>query len=390
VTCRPLPVRLSRVVWAIVSRAHRRQATIVFLVASAALLGAASAIAEPPQIAAKRAEAQRVLNEIHSLDVQLEKAIESYNGASDRLAAIERERALNTRHYSIAKSNLKLAQRRLGARLREIYTSDQEDSTLAILLGSRSLNDFLNRIETVNSVASQDTQVLDEINRFRHDVALRAVQLRKAHVRQQQVVAERASAKRQVEAGLAERQRLLGSIKGEIERLQAEEARRQEQLRIQAEARLRAMLAAQEQASAEAQQTDVVGASAVTPEGISVAPPSRYGGVVGIAMQYLGVPYVWGGASPGGFDCSGFVMYVFAQVGVSLPHHAASIFNYGTPVSQDQLEPGDLVFFDGLGHMGIYIGGGQFVHAPHTGDVVKISSLGDSWYAATYVGARRL
>jgi peptidoglycan DL-endopeptidase CwlO len=346
--------------------------------------------AEPPQIAAKRAEAQRVLNEIHSLDVQLEKEIEAYNGATDQLAAIERARALNNRHLEIARHNLTISQRRLGERLRAIYTSDQDDSTLAILLGSRSLSDFLNRIETVNSVASQDTQVLGEIKRFKQDVAIRAVRLRKAHVRQEQVVAERAAAKQRVEAGLAERRRLVASIKNEIDRLQAEERRRQEQLRIQAQARLRAMLAAQEQASVEAQQADVVGASAVTPEGITVAPPSRYGGVVGIAMQYLGTPYVWGGASPGGFDCSGFILYVYAQVGVSLPHYAASQYNYGVPVSRDQLEPGDLVFFDGLGHNGIYIGGGQFIHAPHTGDVVKISSLSDSWYAATWVGARRL
>ena len=68
-------------------------------------------------------------------------------------------------------------------------------------------------------------------------------------------------------------------------------------------------------------------------------------------------------------------MYVYAQIGVSLPHHAADQYGYGVPVSRDQLEPGDLVFFDGLGHVGIYIGGGQFIHSPHTGDVVKISSL---------------
>ena len=107
-------------------------------------------------------------------------------------------------------------------------------------------------------------------------------------------------------------------------------------------------------------------------------------------MQYLGVPYVWGGASPSGFDCSGFIMYVYCQMGVSLPHHAASQYGSGSPVSRDALEPGDLVFFNGLGHVGIYIGGGQFIHAPHTGDVVKISSLSDSWYAATWVGARRI
>jgi cell wall-associated NlpC family hydrolase len=114
-------------------------------------------------------------------------------------------------------------------------------------------------------------------------------------------------------------------------------------------------------------------------------------GVVGIATRYLGVPYVWGGASPEmGFDCSGLVMYVFAQLGVSLPHYAASQYNYGIPVPRDQLEPGDLVFFEGLGHVGIYIGNDEFIHAPHTGDVVKISSLDDFSYASTYVGARRL
>ena len=83
-------------------------------------------------------------------------------------------------------------------------------------------------------------------------------------------------------------------------------------------------------------------------------------------------------------------MYVFSQIGVSLPHNAAAQYGYGAPVSRDALQPGDLVFFDGLGHVGIYIGGGQFIHAPHTGDVVKISSLSDSWYASTYVGAKRV
>jgi cell wall-associated NlpC family hydrolase len=123
---------------------------------------------------------------------------------------------------------------------------------------------------------------------------------------------------------------------------------------------------------------------------VSVAPPSRYGGTVGVAMQYLGTPYRWGGSDPSGFDCSGFVMYVYSQMGVSLPHNAAAQFAYGTPVSRDQLEPGDIVFFDGLGHNGLYIGGGQFIHSPPTGDVVKISSLYDSWYSARWVGGRRI
>ena len=122
-----------------------------------------------------------------------------------------------------------------------------------------------------------------------------------------------------------------------------------------------------------------------------MAPPSGRGGdVVAIAMRYLGVPYVWGGASPSGFDCSGLITYVYAQIGISLPHYTYSQYALGIAVARDQLQPGDIVFFNGLGHNGMYIGGGQFIHAPHTGDVVKISSLSDSWYAATWVGARRI
>ena len=117
-TYRPLPVRLSRVVWGIASRAHSRQATFVLIALLAALLAAQAATAEPPQITAKRAEAERVLGEIHSLDVQMEKAIEAYNGATDQLSAIERERALNGRELAVARHNLYVSQRRLGARLR--------------------------------------------------------------------------------------------------------------------------------------------------------------------------------------------------------------------------------------------------------------------------------
>ena len=103
------------------------------------------------------------------------------------------------------------------------------------------------------------------------------------------------------------------------------------------------------------------------------------------------VPYKWGGASPStGFDCSGFTMYVFAQIGVSRPHYAAAQYQMGVAASRDQLQLGDLVFFRGLGHMGMYIGGGNFIHAPQTADVVKISSLNEPYRIANWVGARRV
>jgi len=111
---------------------------------------------------------------------------------------------------------------------------------------------------------------------------------------------------------------------------------------------------------------------------------------VQIALKYLGIPYVWGGSTPtGGFDCSGLVMYVYAQIGVSMPHSSYSQAAMGAPVSMSQLQAGDLVFFTGASHVGIYIGGGQFIHAPHTGDVVKISSL-SGYYASAFYTARRI
>ncbi len=124
--------------------------------------------------------------------------------------------------------------------------------------------------------------------------------------------------------------------------------------------------------------------------GGSAAP---YSGIVSLAMQYLGIPYKWGGASPAtGFDCSGLVQYVYAQVGISLPHYTVSQWNYpgAVPVPKNQLRPGDLVFFNGLDHVGIYIGYGDFIDAPHTGANVEIDSLSEPWFASRYDGARRI
>ena len=118
--------------------------------------------------------------------------------------------------------------------------------------------------------------------------------------------------------------------------------------------------------------------------------------VAAFAQQYLGTPYVYGGAGPGGFDCSGFTMFVFSHFGVSLAHGATPQLNNGYAVSMSELQPGDLVFFFGTyntssaaSHVGIYVGGGQFIHASSSRGVI-ISGLSESYYANRYLTARRV
>jgi cell wall-associated NlpC family hydrolase len=348
-----------------------------------ACAAAGSATGEPSSVASKQAQAQSVLAQIQRLDASLAHAIEAYNRANEQLKAIRADLRNNRVDLRIAGANLERAQRALAARVVAIHTSGESDSTLDVLVGSRSLGDLVDGLEAVSRVSEQDTRVLGDVKRFRSEVKRRRALLKNAHARQAELLAERAATKSSIEGRLSERQTMLSSIRSEIAAIRAAEQRRQAELERQARARI---------AAPQPLIPELASAAPSSPEAAAIAvpaPPAKYGGVVGIAMQYLGTPYVYGGASPSGFDCSGFIMYVYAQIGVSLPHNAAAQYGHGTPVDRSQLQPGDLVFFNGLGHNGIYIGGGSFIHSPHTGDVVKISSL-SGWYDSTWVGARRL
>ena len=372
----------------------KRQAQAFLVAVAAALAAVAGATADPGSIAAKQAQAQQVLTQVNAIDVNLGAAVEAYNQATVELRKIEGDLRTNAFELKVAQRSLLHSQKALAQRLVVAYTKGEENSTLAVMLGSSDLNDLLNNVETINSTSKQDAQIVREVTSARSAIQRHRVELQNAHTRQQTVVSERVAQRQHIESQLAERRQLLSSIRGQIEQMKAAEAARQLQLARVARERLAAQTQSQSQPQSPSQSqasasAPVVGASASTPEGSSVAPPSTHGGVVGVAMRYLGVPYVWGGSTPRGFDCSGLVMYAFAQIGVSVPHSSYAQYGMGTPVSMSQLQAGDLVFFAGASHVGIYIGGGQFIHAPHTGDVVKISSL-TGWYASEFAGGRRL
>jgi cell wall-associated NlpC family hydrolase len=110
-----------------------------------------------------------------------------------------------------------------------------------------------------------------------------------------------------------------------------------------------------------------------------------------IAVEAVGVPYRWGGASPAsGFDCSGLVYWAYGRLGIELPHSSYALYDQGRRVARSRMKAGDLLFFSGLGHVGIYVGRGQMVHAPHSGRLVEVVSLGGSSYGGRLVGVRRV
>ncbi|MCH5211724.1 MAG: C40 family peptidase [Oscillospiraceae bacterium] len=170
-----------------------------------------------------------------------------------------------------------------------------------------------------------------------------------------------------------------------------EEQKRVAAEKLEAERQERIAKANAAKASSRYSITDT-SASASAPAAVSSGKGGGQG-IVNTAMKYLGTPYVWGGTSPAGFDCSGLVQYACRANGISVPRVAASQRGAGRYVSRENLQPGDLVFFSnggGVSHVGIYVGNGNMIHAPQTGDVVKISSINTSYRLSHYAGAVRV
>jgi len=344
-----------------------------------------------PQIRAAQAHERAVMAQVDAIGRDLQLAEDQWANAQHRLALVNASLRQNEYRLHVAKGNLRSAQQRLQARLYSLYVNGAP-STIDVIAGAHSLSQLIDRAESAQVLSNQDAALGQQAPSVEHSVQARERQLHQLKLKREQTVREAAARKQQRASELAQQKRLLASIHSSISQLQAQEAARERAARAAAEARLKAELAArkaQEQAAA-AQTTQSSSAPTIAPPP-PVSVPTGGGSGAGhaaaasIALRYLGVPYVYGGASPSGFDCSGLVMYVYAQLGISLPHYTVAQWNATQPVSSPA--PGDLVFFNGLGHVGIYIGGGRFVNAPHTGSVVRIDSISSF---GGYDGARRV
>ena len=363
-----------------------------------ASVAATAARAHPtPQIRAEQAHAKAVVAEINQIGRNLETVIQEYDSARLELQRVKASLRRNEFALHVARGNLRAAQKRLMNRVYSLYVNGSP-SYIDVIAGAKSLSQMIDRAESAQVLSNQDAALSQQAQRFEHSVHLRQEQLTKLKHERETTVASLATKRSEINSALARQKQLLASIHSSIQQLQQQEAEREARLRAEAQARLKAQLEAQAAARAAAAQpaqttapppTSTTGVAA-PPVSVPVANPGvGHPQAASIALQYLGVPYVWGGSSPSGFDCSGLVMYVYGRLGISLPHYTVAQWSATTPISMSQIQPGDLVFFDGLGHVGIYIGNGQFVHAPHTGTVVQIASL-SGYYASALVGARRV
>jgi cell wall-associated NlpC family hydrolase len=397
-----------------------RARALIAAVVAVALSAAAASTAAPPAVRAKQAQAARVLAEIDGIDARLGHTVEAWNGARLRLHSVERDLKTNTARLRVAQAQYRIAQQRLSARVVAIYIAGEPDA-IDVVLGASNVRDLLDGFDAIAKVTAQDRRIAAQAAALKAQLAAHRTRLVRARAEQRATLADLAAKRAQIEGSLATRRRLLSSIQGQIASIQA--AQRAEEARLAAQARARL---AREQAQAEAaararakaqQPVPTPATPAPTPPAAPPAPPATdptaattdattttappvpatptvplpagHPEIASIAARELGVPYHWGGASPAGFDCSGLVVWSYAQIGILLPHYTVSLYALGVPVPRDQLQPGDLVFFAALDHVGIYIGANEFIHAPHTGDVVKVSTL-TGGYATGYVGARRI
>jgi len=369
---------------------HRRRlgpvvAAVVLVAALSILAGAGTAGAD--QIKQKQAEAALAASQLNDLYAREDRAVEAYDRAHAKLAAVNRAIRANTVQLRAARKNLAQARAQLAQLVVSAYKGGDPDAAMYVL-AAQSFTDLVDRVDVLNRTSHDESAILHRVTVAEREVATRQALLRKQRVQARKLVKKADAAKREAAALISSQQAKISQLHAQINQLIGE---RKARLAREAAAR-RAAAAAAAAAAQNPAPTTTTTTTPVAPPSGPVPPASSLGEqAVQIAMGELGVPYVWGGASPSGFDCSGLTMWVYAQLGIHLDHYTGSQWNAGPHVAYSDLAPGDLVFFEpGIGHVGIYIGNNEFIHAPHTGTVVQISSLSDAWYAAEYQGAVRV
>jgi len=363
---------------------------VVVLVAS--LVAPVSLALAKPQVTssaieAKRTEADAAQSKLDDLSTAVEMRYEELAQIEGDLAKTRAQIETTTVELDRANKALQASEDLLDGRASSIYRNGSID-VLDVFLGAVDFQDFVSRLDLMRRIGRSDAALVAGVKEARGRVQAAQAAL---EARETEQVALRDSARRkktEYQKAFDQQRGYLAGLTSELKTLIEKERIRQEKLAAaRAAAAAAAIKAAAKRNSAKELPFDSAKLGASHPEAVN------------IAKRYLGVQYVWGGTSPSGFDCSGLTQYSYAAIGISIPRTSREQFRAGAyipPSKMELLQPGDLVFFgyhgdpDQIHHVGMYVGGGNFIHAPATGDVVRISSLaGRIESRGDYVGAMR-
>jgi peptidoglycan DL-endopeptidase CwlO len=333
------------------------------LVALGLVAGAALPSAEADSVGSKQAQAQALTNQVNALGQREAALSEQYDAAV--LAAQSTAAKVVQQKAAVAAANASANQARTAIQA-DAIDAYINGGTLASIAGQNTEMDQadggLLASEYVNTLASTQSDNLDSYNNAATNARIATNQLEALQKQQSKAAANTASARNSVSSAQQTLEATLSSVKAQLQVLLAQaQAARQAAVARQAAALLA-------EVSGGTQSSSFSGAPVPVGAGASEA--------VAAALSRVGLPYVWGAAGPGAFDCSGLVMWAWAHAGVSLPHFSGAQYADTTHISMSQLQPGDLVFFGDPGqHVAMYIGGGRIVEAPHSGADVHVTSM---------------
>jgi peptidoglycan DL-endopeptidase CwlO len=327
----------------------------------AALIMTAVPASATPSKAAKMAQARAVSGQISQLRDRIEIANENYNEAASKHAVLLAQTRAAARRETKARRRIDVLQLHLGTRASDMYRTGPL-GFLDVLLGAKSFDQLAATWDVLKDLNRDDSKSIAEMKVAKAEAAAAHKEF---STKEQASARQVAIMKSNLAAGRAHAASLQAKMNG-------------------IEAEIRAIDAAEEAAARAAASRGGGGGG----DGGNWPNPTipAHGSVLTYARSRLGCRYVWAGSGPRVFDCSGFTAWCYRQIGISLPHSSQAQINCGQRVSRANLQPGDLVFFGSpIHHVGMYIGGGMMIHAPHSGDVVKIAPA----FRSNYVGACR-
>ncbi|MCX7759444.1 MAG: NlpC/P60 family protein, partial [bacterium] len=327
-------------------------------------LSYANPVEEKKQLEQKLQETKKEYNQVMEEIGQIESKIEEIDAEAyeisleikkneDEIKKINEQ--LLQKQEEIKKAELEFENRKKTAdeRIKNMYMNGAENY-IELILGFTSFSDLLSRIEMVKTVMQFDLNALDEINKGIQELNNKKQELELSKEKIEELKYQNEEKLKVINQKKIEQQKLIAQL--ESKKKQYANQMKKYQAKI---------FQLYNQINNKTKTSTSRG---------SIAASSNE--IVSFALNFLGTPYVWGGNTPSGFDCSGYVKYVYAHFGINLPRRASEQATVGQTVSLDEAQPGDLVFFySPISHVGIYLGDGMFVHAPRTGDVVKIAPL---------------